>query len=95
MEGRPEYARDIRESGFDPADPYGSAARILRDVPIWIWHGTDDKAVPVTESRRMSEALAAAGASATYTELPGVGHNAWDPAYQSETLPRWLFAQRR
>jgi predicted peptidase len=95
MEGRPEYARDIRESGFDPAEPYGSAARILRGVPIWIWHGTDDLAVPVTESRAMKAALDAAGGNARFSELKGVGHNAWDPAYRSEELSRWLLAQRR
>ena len=95
MEGRPEYARDIRESGYDPADPYRSVARKLDAVPIWIWHGSDDKSVPVVESRRMSAALDAAGGNARFTELPGVGHNAWDPAYQGEELPRWLFAQRR
>jgi predicted peptidase len=95
MEGRTEYARDLRESGYDPTDPYGSVARRLVDVPVWIWHGTEDQSVPVVESRRMSAALEAAGGAARFTELPGVGHNAWDPAYQSEELPRWLFAQRR
>ncbi len=94
MAGR-EWERDIRESSFDPADPYGSVARRLRRVPIWIWHGAEDQAVPVTESRRMSEALETAGGDTRYSELPNVGHNAWDPAYQSEELPRWLFAQKR
>jgi predicted peptidase len=90
-----QWVRDIRESGFDPDDPYASAARILRDVPIWIWHGAADQSVPVEESRSMSAALTAAGGEIRYTELPKVGHNSWDPAYQSEELPRWLFAQRR
>ncbi|HEY0592284.1 MAG TPA: prolyl oligopeptidase family serine peptidase, partial [Thermoanaerobaculia bacterium] len=95
MKERPEWARDISSSGFDPSDPYGSAARILRGSPIWIWHGAEDQSVPVAESRRMSEALEKAGGTVRYSELANVGHNAWDPAYQSEELPRWLFAQRR
>ncbi len=95
MQGRAEWARDISRSGFDPSDPYGSAARILRALPTWIWHGAEDQSVPVEESRRMSEALEKAGADVRYSELAKVGHNAWDPAYQSEELPRWLFAQRR
>ncbi|HEY0591507.1 MAG TPA: prolyl oligopeptidase family serine peptidase [Thermoanaerobaculia bacterium] len=95
MKGRAEWQRDISRSGLDPSDPYGSAARILRGVPVWIWHGAEDQSVPIDESRRMSAALEAAGGEVRYTELPKVGHNAWDPAYQSEELPRWLFAQRR
>lgn len=95
MKGRPEWDRDIAASGFDPADPYASAARILREVPIWIWHGAEDQSVPVSESRSMHAALERAGAAVRYSELAETGHNAWDPAYRSEELPRWLFAQRR
>ncbi|NIP82575.1 MAG: hypothetical protein GWM90_26490 [Gemmatimonadetes bacterium] len=64
-------------------------------LPIWIWHGEADPVIPVDESRAMAAALEAAGADVRYTELEGVGHNAWDPAYGSEELPRWLLAQRR
>jgi predicted peptidase len=43
----------------------------------------------------MAEALEAVGGPVTYSELPGVNHNAWDPAYQSEAIAAWLFAQRQ
>jgi hypothetical protein len=39
--------------------------------------------------------LAADGAAVTYTELAGVGHNAWDAIYGNEDVVRWLFAQQR
>lgn len=90
-----EWDRDLRVSGWDAENPYASLASRLARVPVWIWHGSDDKAVAVEESRRMSAALEHARGNARYTELPGVGHNAWDPAYRSEELPLWLFAQRR
>jgi predicted peptidase len=35
------------------------------------------------------------GADVRYTEFPGVGHNAWDPAYGNAELWTWLLAQRR
>ena len=30
-----------------------------------------------------------------YTEFPGVGHNAWSPAWDTPGLWEWLVAQRR
>jgi hypothetical protein len=35
------------------------------------------------------------GAHARYTEMPDVGHDCWDAAFQSEEVTSWLFAQRR
>jgi len=66
----------------------------LADVPVWAWHGDKDGAVPVERSRKMIDAIKAAGGKPKYTELPGVGHNSWVQAYQSEgnCLP-WLFEQ--
>lgn len=73
-------------------DP-GRTAAIARSA-IWAFHGDADGAVPVDGSRRMVEALEAAGASVRYTELAGVGHNAWSPAWKRADLVAWLFAQR-
>lgn len=77
------------------ADADKGLAQRLAHLPVWITHGDADKVVPVKASRHAFAALQAAGADVRYTELPGVDHNAWDPAYQSEPLPAWLFAQHR
>lgn len=77
------------------ADPYAFVAQELRHLPIWIFHGEADTTIPVSESRRIAEELRKAGAGVRYTEYPGVGHNAWDPAYAEPELWQWLFAQRR
>lgn len=76
-------------------DPFAEVAKRVARLPIWIFHGDADKAVPVEESRRMASALKAIGANVQYTELPGVGHNAWDTAYNMAGLSQWLFEQRR
>ena len=76
-------------------DPFAAVAQQIADLPVWIFHGDADTVVPVEESRGMAAALDAIGADVQYTELPGVGHNAWDPAYRSEDLAAWLFEQRR
>jgi len=81
-----------------PADSgaaFEALARRLARVPIWIFHGEEDNAVPVDQSRQAASALSSAGAAMQYTELPGVGHNAWDAAYGSAKFAAWLFKQKR
>jgi predicted peptidase len=77
------------------SDPYGFTARALRHIPIRLFHGDADPVIPVSESRRMGEALKLEGADVQYVEFPGVGHNAWERAYGDEALWDWLFKQHR
>ena len=62
---------------------------------MWAFHGDADDTIPVTESRRMAEALRLSGGNAAYTEFAGVGHDAWDPAFAEPDLVPWLLAQKR
>lgn len=64
-------------------------------LPIWNFCGDQDRPETVKANREMAEALRAAGASATYTEYPGVGHNCWDNAYGTEDLYTWMLQQAR
>lgn len=54
----------------------------MTDVPIWIFHGDADQRAPVESSRKSFAALKTAGGTVKYTELSGVGHNAWIQAFQ-------------
>lgn len=76
-------------------DSYAAVAQGVAPLPIWIFHGDADPMVPVEESRRMAAALKEIGAKVQYTELPGVGHNAWGPAYDSADVVAWMLQQRR
>jgi len=69
----------------------------MNGVAIWAFHGDMDPTVPVTGSRIMIEALKKADVKpeAKYTELAGVGHGSWGPAYAKPELWEWLFAQRK
>jgi len=64
-------------------------------LPLWAFHGDQDRAVPVGRTREMIEAIEAAGGKPKYTEYPGVGHDSWTPAYADDAFHDWLFAQRR
>lgn len=75
------------------SDPYAETAKRIGKTPVWIFHGADDPAVPVEESRKMAAALQAAGGNVKYTEYPGTGHDSWDKAYAEPELMEWLLAQ--
>ena len=74
------------------SESFDEFARRIPRIPIWIFHGSDDPVVPVTESREMARAL---GVRAVYTEFAHTGHNAWDPAYTGTHLVQWLTEQKR
>ncbi|HEX4142562.1 MAG TPA: dienelactone hydrolase family protein [Pirellulales bacterium] len=69
------------------------ASRLV-GLPIWAWHGDEDKAVPVERSQRMIAAIEAAGGTPRYTELKGVGHDSWVQAYDGpDNVLSWMFEQ--
>jgi predicted peptidase len=73
-----------------------------RDVPgverlvnsnIWIFHGALDDGVPWQGSQFMYNRLVNISANANLTMYPGVGHWAWIPAYETDSLWTWILAQ--
>lgn len=46
-----------------------------KDPPTLLIHGTDDKTVPVTQSREMLQKLKAAGVTSEFIELPATDHS--------------------
>lgn len=104
--GRVLPTSDVRRSGAlwlenspvvpaEDGDPFSALAERLKETPTWIFHGDADPQVPVEESRRLFAELQKRGAPARYSELPGVGHNSWDDAYQSSEVIQWLFSHSR
>jgi predicted peptidase len=76
-------------------DRFTTVAQRIGRTPVWVFHGSDDKVVPVTESRGMVEALRRVeGSRVRYTEYEGAGHNVWLNAAAEPGLLRWLLAQR-
>ena len=59
----------------------------LKKVPLWVWHGTEDKAVPYQRSVEMVDAIKAAGGKKVrFTTLAHVGHDSWSAAYATQDL---------
>jgi predicted peptidase len=73
---------------------FTSIAKRIGQTPAWVFHGADDRVVPVSESRQMVAALKAAGGNVRYSEYEGVGHNVWLNAAAEPGLLTWLLEQR-
>ena len=71
-------------------------AGVLKDLPIWVFHGDQDGDVPFAASEKMVAAIREAkGTKIKFTSLEGVGHNSWSPAYALPELYAWLNKQVR
>ena len=68
----------------------------LIDIPIRIYHSTDDTTVPFSLSQNMYDAIVnAGGKKVKLVTLYSVGHNSWDTAYSDRDTLSWLFAQNK
>ncbi|MEA3210723.1 MAG: hypothetical protein QOE70_3780 [Chthoniobacter sp.] len=70
------------------------AAR-AKAIPLWAFHGLEDKTVKPARTREMIEAIVAAGGAPLLSEYPYTGHDSWTTAYGEPELLPWLFAQKR
>jgi predicted peptidase len=75
-------------------DRFDSLARKIGKTPAWLFHGADDRIVPVTESRQIAAALEKHGGNVKYNEYAGVGHNVWLNVLSERELLPWLLAQK-
>ncbi len=79
-----------------PVCGFGDPARVCRaaQVPVRAYHGDADTVVPLASQQACVDALRACGGQVDFIVYPGVGHNAWDPAYEDTALVPWLMAQK-
>ena len=71
-----------------------SQASRIAELPIWAFHGSEDRASPVENTREMVLALRALGSPVRYTEYKGVGHDIGSKPFADDALIEWLFAQK-
>lgn len=68
----------------------------LSTIPLWIQHGNADKAVPISESEKMVEAIRKCGGSKLiYTAINGADHGDLEKVFRSDEMYDWLFSKIR
>ena len=73
------------------SDP--SIAHLVAHLPVWAFHGRQDKISDVNNTRKMIAALKENGSSCQYTEYPESGHGIAMPTYTNNQLFDWMFSQ--
>jgi predicted peptidase len=76
--------------GGRPAD-----AKLLKDLPIWVFHGAKDRAVPIARSKAMVEAIKKVGGNVEFTIYPDAEHDSWTETYNNPKLYEWLLKHKR
>jgi predicted peptidase len=74
---------------------YPELAELIKDVPVWVFHGAKDEAVPIEESKKVVEVLKGCNGNVRFTIYPENGHDVCSLAYQNEELFSWLLEQKK
>ncbi len=67
----------------------------LRNMPIWLFHGDEDKVVPVENSKIVYQTLKNINPNVFLTIYPGVNHNSWDITYGNKDIYDWLLKNQK
>jgi len=73
----------------------GDRACLLKNVPVWAFHGAKDPEVPLKDEEEMVNALKACGGDVKFTVFPDAGHDVWTRAYADPELYKWFLEHRR
>ena len=67
---------------------------IIKNVPIWAFHGEKDDVVPFSQSAEVVDKLKELGANVKFTAYPELFHDSWTVTYNNPDFYKWLFAQK-
>ncbi len=81
--------------GRIPTPDFLERVLVLKEKPIWLFHGAKDPVVPVENSEKIVATLKAAGGDPKLTIYPEADHDSWTAAFNTPALFPWLLAQTR
>ena len=64
-------------------------------VPVWIFHGSDDKTVHPNESLKMAKAIIKFGGSPKITFYENVDHDSWNNAFAEKDFLKWIHSKTK
>ncbi|HMV77627.1 MAG TPA: hypothetical protein PK453_19240 [Leptospiraceae bacterium] len=93
----------VRQSPFTHFAPVASAAHVLlnrsgvisvpvKDLPVYLVHGTKDWMFSVQKARETASALEKSGAKLVYREIPDLSHNY--PRDENISILKWFYPAR-
>ena len=86
------FAAGVPLCGY--GNPYNGGA--FKNIPIRIYHGTEDRTVSFSQSQQMyNSIISAGGKKIELYPLEGYSHDVWNYAYGNRDLFSWMFAQNK
>lgn len=70
-------------------------AMLLKDVPVWAFHGAKDDVVPIELSESMVNALKSVGGDVKFTVYPEAKHDSWTETYNNPELYKWFLSCKK
>ena len=71
---------------------YSQDVYVLKDVPVWAFHGAKDDIVAIEDGKKMVDALEQAGGSVKFTIYPEANHDSWTETYNNPEVYEWLLS---
>lgn len=65
-------------------------AQVLKNLPIWVFHGAKDDTVPLESSQVVVDVLKAVGSSVKFTVYPDADHDSWTVTYDNPDFYEWF-----
>lgn len=81
--------------GTRPMIGFPERIKVLKDTPIWIFHGVKDDVVPLKNSQDLVDVLIKHGGKVKFTIYPDAGHDSWTRTYENLDVFAWLMTQKR
>jgi len=81
--------------GAVPMIGFPERIKVLKDTPIWAFHGAKDNTVPLKTSQDLVDVLRKHNGNVKFTIYPDAGHDSWTETYDNPELYRWLLKQKR
>jgi predicted peptidase len=75
-------------------DRFSPIAEKVGKTPAWLFHGSEDEVVQVSESRNLTAAIRGNNGRVKYSEYEGVGHNVYMNALGEKELMPWILSQK-
>jgi len=66
----------------------------IAHLPLWVFHGAKDTAVPLSDSADPVAILNELDANVKFTVYPELEHDSWTVTYENPNFYKWLFAQK-
>jgi len=67
----------------------------LKDIPIWLFHGAEDKVVPVENSELIYDLLKPINPEIKITIYKGINHNSWEITYNNQNIYDWMLKYKK